>query len=47
MISAALLSLNAVLAQSPSQSVPPIGDRTVSVAGLSAEEVIIRIDEEG
>lgn len=47
MIFAALLSLNAILTQSPSQSVPPLGDRTVDVPGLVAEEVTLRIDEDG
>lgn len=35
------------LAQSPSQSIPPSGDRTVSVPGLVEPEVTLRIDAEG
>ena len=42
---AALMTL--ALVQSPSQSVPPSGDRTIAVSGLVEAEVTLRIDAEG
>jgi len=42
---AALMTL--ALVQSPNQSVPPSGDRTIAVPGLVEQEVTLRIDAEG